>query len=47
MIELFFVVYSITTSGCLYWYSSEDPLRFNPCGENEIYVPEKANRIDL
>lgn len=46
MLELFFVVYSITTGECIYWYSSEDE-RPNPCGYEESYVPENANRIDL
>lgn len=42
---LFFVVYNGLE--CLYWYDDEDVLRRNPCGTEEIYVPESASPIFL
>lgn len=39
---LLFVVYSGLQ--CLYWYDTEDA-RLNPCGEDDMYVPENAEPI--
>lgn len=44
---IFFVVYSLLTQQCLYWFDVKYPDIHHPCGFEEIYVPESAERIDL